>query len=150
MPYPIDVKEEAILLRKRGYSIKEVAAKLSIAQSTSSLWLSSIILSSKAQERLSQRKIIGQYKSIFIRKKAREENRVILERTASEMLSTIPFSKMLAKLCCSLIWWCEGNKNLTSVKFTSSDPSLISNFLYLLRVGFKVDESKLRALVHIH
>ncbi|MBU1000277.1 helix-turn-helix domain containing protein [Patescibacteria group bacterium] len=150
MPYPIDVKEKAITLRKQGYSIKEVAAKLNIAQSTSSVWLSDIILSIAAQKRLEKRKILGQYKSIFIRKKAREKRRVVLEKTASEMLLTIPLSQALAKLCCSLVWWCEGNKNTTSVKFTSSDPTLIGNFLSLLRTGFKVDESKLRALVHIH
>ncbi len=68
----------------------------------------------------------------------------------SEMLSHIPLSKDLAKLYCSLIWWCEGNKKTTSLKFTNSDTTLISNFLYLLRLGFNINESKLRALVHIH
>ncbi|MDD5416206.1 MAG: hypothetical protein PHE48_04355 [Candidatus Daviesbacteria bacterium] len=150
MPYPIDIKEKAFILRKQGYSIKEVAAKLSIAQSTSSVWLSQIILSASAQKRLEKRKILGQYKSIFIRKTAREKHRAILEKTATEMLSTIPLSQTLAKLCCALIWWCEGNKNTTSVKFTSSDPTLIRNFLYLFRAGFKIDESKFRALVHLH
>ena len=36
------------------------------------------------------------------------------------------------------------------MKFTNSDTTLISNFLFFLRVGFNIDESKLRALVHIH
>lgn len=150
MPYPIDVKEKAVNLRKQGYSIKEVAAKLNIAQSTSSVWLSNVILSTSAQKRLEKRRILGQYKSIFIRKIAREKHKAILEKITSEMLSTIHFSQTLAKLCCALIWWCEGNKDVTSVKFTSSDPTLIGNFLCLLRTGFKIDESKLRALVHLH
>lgn len=66
------------------------------------------------------------------------------------MLSKITLSKSLAKLYCSLIWWCEGNKSTVSLKFTNSDTTLISNFLYLLRYGFDIDESKLRALIHIH
>ncbi|MBI2314785.1 hypothetical protein HYU93_01875 [Candidatus Daviesbacteria bacterium] len=89
MPYPIELKEKAITLRKRGYSIKEVAAKLNIAKSTSSVWLSHIILSISAQKRLAKRRILGQYKSIFIRKVAREKHREILENMASQMLSTI-------------------------------------------------------------
>ncbi len=47
-----ELKEKAISLRKQGYSIKEIAAELNIAQSTSSLWLSNIILNSTAQKRL--------------------------------------------------------------------------------------------------
>ncbi len=150
MPYQIEIKEKAVNLRKRGYSIKEIAFKLHISASTSSEWLSGIVLSSMAQKRLARRKILGQYKSIFIRKKIREQQKVILEEEAFKLLSTIPVSHNLAKVYCSLIWWCEGAKNTTSVKFANSDPTLISNFLYLLRSGFKIDESKLRALVHIH
>lgn len=55
-----------------------------------------------------------------------------------------------AKLLCALIWWCEGNKNETFVRFTNSDPTLIHIFLYTLRKGFHLDEGKFRALVHIH
>lgn len=150
MSYSIDIKERAIKLRRRGFSIKEIAAKLHIAQSTSSAWLSDITLSNTAQKRLVRRKILGQYKSILISKKAREEQRKALEETSRSMLSTLPQSRELMKLCCALVWWCEGNKNTTSVKFTNSDTTLISNFLYFLRVGFNINESKLRALVHIH
>ena len=150
MSYYIGLKEKAIYLRKKGYSIKEIAAKLHIAKSTSSVWLSNITLSNSAQKRLASRKILGQYKSIFIRKEARGKQKVILERASFKMLSTLTLSKELIKLCCALIWWCEGNKNTTSLKFTNSDPTLISNFLYLLRTGFNINESKLRALVHIH
>lgn len=150
MSYSIDIKEKAFKLRKQGFSIKEIASKLCIAQSTSSAWLSDITLSNTAQKRLAQRKILGQYKSILVSKKNREERRKILEKSSLSMLSTLPQSQELMKLCCALVWWCEGNKNTGSVKFTNSDATLISNFLYFLRSGFKINESKLRALVHIH
>ena len=41
---PIEIKEKAFGLRKKGYSIKEIAKKLNIAQSTSSLWVRDIEL----------------------------------------------------------------------------------------------------------
>ena len=48
------------------------------------------------------------------------------------------------------MWWCEGNKNSSFLRFTSSDVTLIKNYLSLLREGFTLDESKFRVLVHLH
>lgn len=73
MPYPIDIKEKAIHLRKSGYSLKEIAQKLDIAKSTASMWLDNILIPPSAQKRLQKRKILGQYKTVLIRKKLREE-----------------------------------------------------------------------------
>lgn len=150
MPYSIDVKEKAISLRKRGYSIKEVAKILGIAQSTSSLWLNNILLSTKAQERLKERRILGQYKSIQIARKRRMLQQLILTNEANELLSRILITPEIHKLCCALIFWCEGAKDSRLVKFTNSDPSLIKLFLDLLRIGFNINESKLRILMHLH
>lgn len=66
------------------------------------------------------------------------------------MLRDIPETKELFKLYCALLWWCEGNKQLSYVRFTSSDPTLIANYLLVLRKGFTIDESKLRVLIHLH
>ena len=150
MAYKIEIKDKAINLRKQGYSIKEIAKLLSIAKSTSSAWLGNILLSPKAQKRLKSRRILGQYKSMEIARQKREKQQLILTDEANKLLTKIVLTPDIYKLCCALLFWCEGNKNTTSLKFTNSDPILISNFLYLLRAGFNIDESKLRALVHIH
>lgn len=150
MAYQIEVKEKAANLRKKGYSIKEIARLLNIAKSTSSTWLGNISLSLKAQNRLKSRRILGQYKSMVIARKKREKQQLMLAVEAKKLLSKIMPTPEIYKLCCALLFWCEGNKNTTSLKFTNSDPTLISNFLYLLRSGFNIYESKLRALVHIH
>lgn len=150
MAYKIEIKKKAINLRKQGYSIKEIAELLSIAKSTSSAWLGNILLSSKAQERLKSRRILGQYKSMEIARKKREMQQLILTNEAGELLSKVSINPEICKLCCALIFWCEGAKTNTLVKFTNSDPSLIKLFLDLLRTGFKIDESKLRILMHLH
>lgn len=67
-----------------------------------------------------------------------------------KLLEKIHWTKEICKLCCCLLYWCEGNKISNQVRFTSSDPSLIKLFLSLLRQGFYIDESKFRALVHLH
>ena len=150
MAYRIDIKEQATELRNKGYSLKEISERLKIAKSTASVWVSSIELSTSAQNRLAKKQILGQYKSVLLKKQKRENQKKSLEKAALEMLKNIPITNNLVKLCCALIWWCEGNKSTTLVRFTSSDPTLIKNFLYLFRTGFKLDEKKFRALIHLH
>lgn len=151
MSYSLTIKEEALSLRRKGFSIKEVAAELKIAKSTSSVWLKDVLLDGKAQNRLKKRKILGQYKSRLIHFKKREEQQSKRYARVEQVLSKIKMSKELSKLCCSLLYWCEGNKGRdTLVRFTNSDPQLIKMFLSLLRKGFDINESKFRALIHLH
>ena len=150
MAYRISTKEEATNLRRKGYSLKEISETLKIAKSTASVWLSSVSLSTSAQERLAKKKILGQYKTVLLKKEQKEINRKKDEAKAHETLKKLSFSQEYIKLCCALMWWCEGNKNSSFLRFTSSDTTLIRNFLFLLRKGFSLDESKFRVLVHIH
>lgn len=150
MVYQIELKTKAIELRKKGYSIKEIAKLLGIAVSTSSVWLNNVYLSPKAQKRLKSLSILGQYKSIDIARKKRELQQFDLNNQANQLLSKILITPEICKLSCALIFWCEGSKVTSIVKFTNSDPTLISLFLSLLRNGFNVEESKLRILMHLH
>lgn len=150
MSYPIQIKTGAISLRRKGFSLTEIAEKLPVSKSTLSEWLSSIELSSSAQKRLANRQILGQYKSVLLKRKLAEKQRKVYQEIALMDIRKIFFDKELLKLCCALLWWCEGNKDTSMVRFTSSDRTLITNYLNLLRSGFVIDESKFRALVHIH
>lgn len=150
MSYKFSVKEKAIQLRKQGFSLKEISEKLHIAKSTSSAWLENIPLSIGAQNILAEKQILGQYKSILVKKEKREKEDKAREEVAIKTLRSMQFSQEQMKLYCSLLWWCEGNKDMGLVKFTNSDPTLIQNFLFTLRSSFALDESKFRVLVHIH
>ena len=48
------------------------------------------------------------------------------------------------------MYWGEGSKTGYRTSFINSDPAMVATFLKLLRKSFSIDESKLRALVHIH
>ena len=150
MAHSLNIKTEAIHLRKEGNSLKEIAEKLRISKSTASLWLSEIELSAEAQQRLVKKQMLGQYKTTLIRKRKRSEDKHKRNGLAKEMLSQIKLNTNHKKLLCSLLWWCEGNKEFSRVRFTSSDYTLISNFLRLFREAFILDESKFRALIHLH
>lgn len=151
MRYPIGLKEKAINLRKRGYSLKEISNLLGIAKSTSSLWARGIILSNPAKGRLKRRGILGQYKSALIKTKKRREYLKNLRLNIRLGLRRIRKTKEIYRLLSAILFWCEGNKNDVSfVRFTNSDPEMVGCFLNLLRKAFDINESKFRALIHLH
>ncbi len=148
--YPIEVREKAIALREKGYSLKEVSDTLHIAKSTSSLWLRNISLSQEAQNRLKEKHTLKQYKASLSALKKREEINQFYKELVLKDLYKIRPTKGIYKLICSLLFWCEGSKNFSHVRFTNSDPTLIKLFLFTFRRGFNIDESKLRILMHLH
>jgi len=137
-------------MRQSGFSLNEISKESRIAKSTASLWLSNVKLSPTASRRIKDKQTLGRQKAIISRKKMNKDWEEKLKKNTMKMVKKIKFSKEIAKLCCSLIWWCEGNKNDSTVRFTNSDPTLIKDFLYLLRFGFLINESKFRALIHLH
>ena len=144
------LKEKAINLRMEGYSVKEISDKLSISKSTSSIWVRDLILNEKAKQRLIVRRLNG-YQKISLHwknKNIEEEKKYGL--VADDILSKISKDVYHYKLSCALIYWCEGSKGLNDLRFTNSDPELIKTFITLFRKAFKVDETKFRALIHLH
>lgn len=151
MKYQLELREEAKRLRQKGFSLKEIAEKLKIAKSTASVWLRDIILDSKVQKRLKERQLLGQYKTIQIKKAKREKLLSYYKKEALKQISQIKFSRKIYKLLCALLFWCEGGKNTQShVQFINSEPLLIKTFVSLLRSAFEIDEKKFRVLMHLH
>lgn len=151
MSYGLGVKEKAVALRERGYSMKEIAVTLGVAKSTSSLWVSKIILNEQATERLRKKGIIGQYKSMETRRKKRELLIKGLNENAALALSKTNLDQNICKLLCSIFFWTEGGKSSDSyVYFINSDPIMVEVFIKLLRSAYSIDEKKLRAIVHVH
>lgn len=141
--------EKAKYLRLNGFSFREISENLGIAKSTASLWLRDIKLSPKAKKRIINLGITGRIKGIKTNSKKREAIDEVIDKRAENYLNNV---KIDCKLACSLLYWCEGNKNKSnsSVSFTNSDPEMINYFLYVFRNSFKLDEKKFRALIHLH
>lgn len=144
------LKDKAISLRKKGFSLKEISEKLKIAKSTASDWLKNVPLNQEAQERLKKKQILGQYKTQLINKQKRIKLLKKYLNESNKQLKRIIFTKDIYQLFCALFYWCEGNKRDSFIRFTNSDPKMIRNFLTLLRKSFLLDEKKFRALLHLH
>lgn len=151
MSYKIEIKEQAVKLRRSGQSLKEISIQLGISKSTASEWLNTIVLDNKALLHLKEKQILGQYKAIQISKEKRKKRLEIIDSITKKSISKIPKDKNLFKLIASILFWTEGGKSTDNyVYFMNSDPKMVALFVYLLRNSFDLDESKFRAMIHIH
>lgn len=145
-----ELKEQAIGLRQKGYSLKEISQELSISKSTASLWLRDIELSGNALKRLKTIVRNGQLKAAENKK---AHTRALLQEfkeNAKQFLGKIDLDQDMMKVCCAIMYWCEGGKYDQVVQLTNSDSKLIAAFLHLMRSSFSLNESKFRVCMHLH
>ncbi len=150
LPYSFSLVNEALDLRKNGYSYEEISKKLKIAKSSAYLWCNQIKLNEKAKKRISARMAIGIAKAKEVLKIKKEKVVSKISENADKYLSKIESNKEFNKLLCSFLFWGEGEKNRNTIVFANSDPTMINCFLKLLRSSFVLDERKFRGLVHAH
>lgn len=150
MIYSRNVRKKAINLRKKGYSIKEIAQKMGIATSTSSVWVRNTTLDRSANNRIKKRRLQGQINATKKKKILKYKLQSIIKQETNLTLKNIVFDKHIYQLICALLFWAEGTKNFKNLTFTNSDPKMMHVFITLLRKSFSLDESKFRCLVHIH
>lgn len=151
MAHSIKVRYQVLGLRKNGYSVKELAHKFNIAQSTISLWVREVCISPSGKKRIIA--IIGRSRNLAAenkRKKTTQHIKTIKDETET-ILAKIHIDAKISLLLCAMIHYCEGNKGMYSeLRFTNSDPDLISTFLRLLRQSFDINERKFRICLHLH
>ncbi len=151
MAYPIKIRDEALNLKRRGYSLSEINLKLKVPKTTISDWSRNIKLNKKAEDRLLSKIKRGQLlgaESKRLRVSV-TNNRYLIE--AKSQLNQLSIDKISSKFICSLLYWCEGAKDqYGGVRFTNSDPLVIKTFLKLFRNSFDLDERKFRVGLHLH
>ncbi len=121
-------------------------------KSTASLWLKNVDLDNNAKIRIERNRSQARLKAgqtIKNKVKARQHE---LSVFANKMVSELNILNdiRLCKLLCSFLYWGEGNKTGYRIGFTNSDPDMIRTFIRLFRQSFILNESKFRALIHIH
>lgn len=150
MKYHPQVKQRAIVLRRKGYSIKEIAKVLGISVGTSSLWLRDIVITPSGLARLEEKNRVSRIKGVQVQQSLRKNRLNLLETKIKAQIKSVKENKFFIKSLCAYLYWGEGNKTGSFVGFINSDPEMIRNFMFLLRSGFEVDETKFRGLMHLH
>lgn len=152
MKHNLKLKEEAIALRKKGFSFREISETLHISKSTASLWLRDIKISKKARGRIIELSVNGRNKGIETNREKREVENDIIKNKVEKYFSNSAQLKIDPKIACALLYWGEGTKCIgnKSVSFMNADPEMIKYFLYVFRAAFNPEEKKFRALIHLH
>lgn len=144
-------KMEAVKLRSSGVSMSKIAVSLGVSKSTVSLWVRGVVLSSAAQQKIDDTKMIARKKAsqtLSNKRKLREESAL---NSAKIIFPKGDLSRQYRYLIAALIYECEGAKTSRStLEFTNSDPKLVAIFLSLIRSMWKLEESKFRVVMHLH
>lgn len=151
----IKLKEKSIALRKDGWFYSEIAKELGVAKSTAYLWAHAQEYNSeesaKIAKRLSKSKRELIQKLAVLKRRRQEQRLKAMEAEAKAIVHNSDLTHSHKQLICAVLFWCEGGKDVTSgLQFINSDPRMISKFLSLFRESFVPNESKFRALVHLH
>lgn len=107
-------------------------------------------LSYRAKEKIRQAIRSGQIKGNSTRALQSTLNKKKIVRRAADELVVAKHTSTHLKLACALLYWGEGSKTDGRVAFTNSDPMMIRVFMQLLRRCFDLDETKWRAVIHLH
>jgi len=127
-------KNKALLLRKKGESINDIAKKIKVSKSVVSLWCRDIKLTSKQIERLHKKMMVGSYRGRmkFLERirKARKEETIKLRKEGLKEVGKL--SKRDLFIGGVAMYWSEGTRSLNAeqTSFSNSDPRMI---LYILK-----------------
>ena len=145
-----ELQQEALKLRQKGYSMKEISDRIQVAKSTVYVWVKDVVLSVKAKRRLFVRGEKGREKGKQTNRKKRSQVLKKIQERVKNDFKQIVSSREMSKLLCAILHWCEGNKQPSSVGFTNSDPVMMRTYVQLLRSAFDLDENKFSLCLHLH
>jgi transcriptional regulator with XRE-family HTH domain len=122
-------KLQAETMRRRGESIRDIAAKLDVSASTVSQWCADIVLTSSQKKRLVRKQIAAGNKGRMMGAEKNRQKRLdsitFQERRASSDINVLTERDLL--LLGTALYWGEGVKSRSgSVAIVNSDPAVIA------------------------
>lgn len=139
-------------LRKDGISIKEISKKLGVAKSSVSIWCSDIKLSEKQIQKLHKQMIIGGYagrlKGANAQKKLKQDRIEFYNKKGKEEIEHLQKRELfIAGLA---LYWGEGGKNGSRVRFYNSDHFIIAFIMRWFRGILGVSDDRFIIYVTIN
>ncbi len=140
------LKEKTILLRKRGFSYKEILDKIPVAKSTVSLWCRDVPLTAAQRRRLEAKhgnriKGIQAIQTMFWRKRCE-----YFEEGARAITELNKKDRFIAGL---MLYWAEGTKG-SSLALTNSDPRIIKFMTEWLKEFCGIAPEAMVMHMHLH
>jgi len=146
---PPKKRQQAIALRKKGKSYREISKKIGVAKSSLSLWLKHIKLSEKHRQRLytKQIAILSRGTPSQIERRKREVDEIVKGAEAEVAKDTAHSATI--RLMGAAMYWAEGSKT-KSFQFTNSDPRFILFMVRWVESSFHIKPTQLKAWLNIY
>ncbi len=150
--YKAKIKQEAISLRKMGYSYSFIQRKLTIPKSTLSTWMGNKFDVFNKQDQLDHLKKIRILASRARTKQKLDKLEIVKNNVLAEFNGFRIEDKRIGKLILAGLYWAEGSKHkgVSGLKFANIDPEFTKLYITLLRWCYPIDEDKFRVKLHIH
>lgn len=148
-------RENAINLRKKGYSYRDILQHVPVSKSTLSFWLRGGGLSRRQRQRLTLKKIAAARRGAQAQRNKRLKVTKEIKDKAKNEIAGIDIDTRMFWLMGIMLYWAEGakEKNHTpsvSVKFSNSDPLMIRFFQRWLVGVCKIPRNHLKYELYIH
>lgn len=144
-------RKQARNLRRRGWSMNEIASKLDVAKSTVSYWVRDVNITPSQKQHLSQK---GHTRSLIEKRRStrlhREDKKRALAKNRARK-EVPPLTKQDLFLIGSALYWAEGRKtNRGIVSISNGDPRLIQISMRFFSQICEVPKHRFRGHIHIH
>ena len=143
-------KQLARKLRKKGYSIKDIAKRLGVSKSSVSVWVRDISLTPEQVNYLaaSPHTLTAIEKRRVARLVNEERKRNLITLKAKKEIISVTHKELW--LMGIMLYWAEGGKTQRTVRFSNGDPEMIKIMMRFFRNVCHVPEKKFRGYIHIH
>lgn len=146
-------KEKALVLRKAGTSIKQIAKLLHVSPSTVSVWCRDVVLTKEAMHKITSsgqnRTAAGLLAYSQAKQKQRQRATVLNSNIGQNMVGNLSQRDLL--LLGIGLYWGEGYKNGNrEFGFTNSDPDMVKFYVLWLHQIFGIEKDRLTLRVSIN
>ncbi len=148
MKQKMDMRTEAIALRKKGLSYNEIRQQVPVSKSSLSLWLKHIRLSPEHRARLYTKQIQILARGAPSQVERRKREIALIMKDAKEEIP-LPLSFETYRFLGAALYWAEGSKT-KSFTLANSDPVLIAFMICWFKKMFGVPPSMLKAHLNIY
>ena len=148
-----ELRKAARDLRAQGLDYEDIAAALSVAKSSVSLWVRDLPTPPRlSYEENRKRSAEGARRYWEVERTVREAGRAAVTERATDEIGAMTDREIL--IAGAVAYWCEGTKSkphrrVERVAFINSDPALIGFFLrFLDTAGIPLDDLIFRVYIH--
>lgn len=145
-------KNEAIKLRKSGFSYADIQKKINVSRSLLSYWFKNLKLSESElaliRSKITSNREIGINKSSITNRNKRKER----EKVDYEMASNIfeKYRNEVGFLIGISLYWAEGAKKHSAFQFVNSDPDMVLFMFNWMQKYLKLDIGKIKCRIFVH